>query len=446
LVEGGAALNRGLNLRSWFVFVSAVVAAALPGWAQTTFTPTTIDPTNSGDCKALADIDGDGLADPILGGGSLSWYESGSAYAKHVIRATTVYKEFTTDMQAADVDGDGDVDLIVPDGAGPNNVLWFENPRINPPAGHGSDPRVGSNWVYHIVGSHGEHAHDVEVADLDNDGKLDIVTSGHGRTHVWKQVNPTTWTDVDLSSRAGSGVYIGDIDRDGRRDIATPDGWIRTPGNLVTGNWVKYPISGTVGDECLLADLNGDGRTDLIVCDAHNAAEFAWFEAPADPTSPVWTKRVIDAAAASHHPGVADFNLDGRMDILMGRELNSIAVYFNQVGTPPTFVRQQVDSCCGHNARIGDINGDGKPDIFACDYIGNPPAKVYISQTTVGACYANCDGSVGAPILNVLDFSCFIGRYVSGDSRANCDGSTTPPVLNILDFQCFLTRFAAGCP
>lgn len=27
----------------------------------------------------------------------------------------------------------------------------------------------------------------------------------------------------------------------------------------------------------------------------------------------------------------------------------------------------------------------------------------------------------------------------------NCDGSTTPPVLNVLDFACFLNRFAAGC-
>ena len=63
-----------------------------------------------------------------------------------------------------------------------------------------------------------------------------------------------------------------------------------------------------------------------------------------------------------------------------------------------------------------------------------------------GGCYANCDGSTTAPILNVLDFSCFLNRFAAGDAYANCDGSTTAPVLNVLDFSCFLNRFAAGCP
>ncbi len=61
-------------------------------------------------------------------------------------------------------------------------------------------------------------------------------------------------------------------------------------------------------------------------------------------------------------------------------------------------------------------------------------------------CYANCDNSTTAPVLNVLDFACFLNRFAAGDPYANCDGSTTPPVLNVLDFACFLNAFAAGCP
>jgi hypothetical protein len=60
-------------------------------------------------------------------------------------------------------------------------------------------------------------------------------------------------------------------------------------------------------------------------------------------------------------------------------------------------------------------------------------------------CYANCDGSTIAPILNVNDYVCFINLYGSNDSRANCDASTLPPVLNVNDFQCFITAYAAGC-
>jgi probable HAF family extracellular repeat protein len=66
--------------------------------------------------------------------------------------------------------------------------------------------------------------------------------------------------------------------------------------------------------------------------------------------------------------------------------------------------------------------------------------------TPVAACYANCDASTAAPVLNVLDFNCFLNRFSSGDSYANCDGSTAAPVLNVLDFNCFLNRFTSGCP
>jgi hypothetical protein len=63
-----------------------------------------------------------------------------------------------------------------------------------------------------------------------------------------------------------------------------------------------------------------------------------------------------------------------------------------------------------------------------------------------GACYANCDGSMQPPVLNVADFTCFLQKFAAGDAYANCDGSTVPPVLNVADFSCFLQKFAAGCP
>jgi hypothetical protein len=62
------------------------------------------------------------------------------------------------------------------------------------------------------------------------------------------------------------------------------------------------------------------------------------------------------------------------------------------------------------------------------------------------SCYANCDGSTVAPVLNIADFTCFLQRFGAGDPEANCDNSTTAPTLNFSDFGCFLTRFAAGCP
>ncbi|MBX3375933.1 MAG: hypothetical protein KF678_02885 [Phycisphaeraceae bacterium] len=61
------------------------------------------------------------------------------------------------------------------------------------------------------------------------------------------------------------------------------------------------------------------------------------------------------------------------------------------------------------------------------------------------ACYANCDGSTGTPLLTANDFQCFLNKYAANDTYANCDGSTGNPLLTANDFQCFLNKYAAGC-
>lgn len=68
------------------------------------------------------------------------------------------------------------------------------------------------------------------------------------------------------------------------------------------------------------------------------------------------------------------------------------------------------------------------------------------SATLTVACYPNCDGSSTAPILNVVDYTCFFNRFVMGDTYCNCDGSTEPPILNIYDLICFQERYRNGCP
>jgi hypothetical protein len=70
----------------------------------------------------------------------------------------------------------------------------------------------------------------------------------------------------------------------------------------------------------------------------------------------------------------------------------------------------------------------------------------YAADFSQPFCYANCDGSATAPVLNGADFVCFLQRYVAGDPYANCDGSTAPPVLNPGDFMCFIQKYTAGCP
>ena len=96
-----------------------------------------------------------------------------------------------------------------------------------------------------------------------------------------------------------------------------------------------------------------------------------------------------------------------------------------------------------------DLSGDGQYVLAGnksvhANVFGNG-GMVTLLQLPTASCYANCDSSTTAPVLNVLDFTCFLNKFAAGDSYANCDHSTTAPVLNVLDFTCFLNSFAAGC-
>ena len=137
------------------------VQAAIP------FSRVIADPDNPRNphCKALRDIDGDGQPDIVIAsgrGGGMYWYEY-PGWTKHAIRSTG---SWTTDMKTADVDRDGDADVLVPDTAG---LKWYKNLR---PAG---DPRAGSLWAELLIGSAGANNHDVEVGDVNRDGKVDAV-------------------------------------------------------------------------------------------------------------------------------------------------------------------------------------------------------------------------------------------------------------------------------
>jgi hypothetical protein len=96
------------------------------------------------------------------------------------------------------------------------------------------------------------------------------------------------------------------------------------------------------------------------------------------------------------------------------------------------------------DANVAPVTGAATLGLFAS---GSPGSLSVSGVPVAGApCYANCDASTSAPVLNVQDFTCFLQQYAGASPYANCDASTTAPVLNVQDFTCFLQKFAAGCP
>jgi hypothetical protein len=377
------------------LFVLAMGLAAVPPLAAQplTFQMLVVDAGASGDDKETADIDGDGDADGILGGSTLAWYRSNGLArtfgGPFLIRNAAV--EFTTDMAVGDLDADGDFDLVVADGNGAGNVRWYENPRIGPPPGGTTNPTVGTNWLEQIIGSHGSWAHDIELAPLDGNASLDVITLGNGAFRIHFQDTPTSWTTVDFVQHASDGSpAAADIDGDGDRDLFVKGGWIENPpsGKRVAGNWIFHPITSSDpgdGPAAVAFDVNRDGKVDLVTCPQHVEGALAWFRNPADPESAAWPRTVIDASAGSHHLRVADFDGDARQDLLAGLELAAGYVKLWRItGSPPVFTPVPVASGGGgHNAAVGDLDGNGLVDVWAADWIGNPPLRAYFNGPDV---------------------------------------------------------------
>jgi hypothetical protein len=341
------------------------------GAAPTTFQRLVLDSGFAGDVKGIGDMDGDGFADLVIGGFQMYVYRY-PTWTRQLVATATV--EFTTDMQLGDVDGDGDLDIVTADGSGSNNVLWLENPR----------PSSSSSWARHIIGTHGSWAHDVEIGDLDRDGRLDVVTRG-SVTNLFFQNTPTSWTRRDISSvvGGGEGMGIGDINGDGFLDIAANGAWVRSPTNPRTGTWVARSIDGgfTSDTTAAIGDMNNDGRPDVLFASQHSRTTVAWYEAPADPSAGAWTEHVIDSSMGSHKVDLGDINKDGRLDVVLGLELAEFSVYLSNGDPSFNFTKQILSTSGIHNQRIGDIGNDGDLDIFGANYVNNPPVQLWENTT-----------------------------------------------------------------
>ncbi len=318
--------------------------------------------------KSVGDLNGDGRPDLVAGGhhsGGLVWYEN-PTWKKHVIAAEG---EFSTDGEVVDVDGDGDKDLVA---LTANQLLWYENP----------------SWTVHPVDN--VVLHDIEVADLDGDGRPDIVGRDQGAfhshggelLHIYRQESSSSWKHRTVKISDGEGLLVADIDHDGHPDVVIGRYWIENPGDVSNGSWLlhQYNNSWDYPHTFVAAgDINGDGRLDIVLAPSERAGgtyRLSWFEAPRDPMSGPWKEHVIeDSVETVHHfIGTADFNKDGRQDVVTARmhqgKWPEISVYIN-VGKGEKWHKNVVAHASSHSMRIVDFDGNGLPDLYGADWEGH---------------------------------------------------------------------------
>jgi len=327
---------------------------------------------------ALIDPDGDGDLDFVLGGRSskpsqLYWFEfqSPDRWVQHVVGTN-----YLSDVGLAvlDVDRDGWPDLVC-------SGVWYRNP---------GKPR-DQPFERYVFDENAAGAHDILVADIDGDGKPDIVMMGDERT----KLNALCWFSIPSDPKQlwmrhliGAPVHgavtpggVADLDGDGDLDVIRADTWFENKDGKGR-EWVPHkniPMGrkGPFGIcvRTAVIDIDGDGRKEIIIADADITDSKVVYLKNADGKGGSWTKSELPRSfvyGSLHSLAVADFNGDGRPDILTneqeellptGRE-NPRWILWENLGQGKFAEHIILDSKLGgHELQVGDVDGDGDIDI-----------------------------------------------------------------------------------
>ncbi len=293
-----------------------------------------------------------------------------SGWVRHVISEGFQ----TQSAAAADFTGDGRLDIITGDIENDRRIFLYSGP----------------NWQPTLLRS-GIRLIQSAALDVDGDGDIDFIGAQYRPGIVfWLERpkdplhDPWPYHVIDAFSSGGvngvHGLYLGDVDRDGKLDLVAGSGWPdgKLPNSLV---WFRIPADPkqpwerhVVADRdapglnhyLAFGDVNGDGRPDVATAAKipPDGNWFAWWEQPATPGK-AWTKHLI----ADNQPGatnivLADVNGDGKPDFLAGRGHGQGVVWFEA----PDWKRHDIDmEVVGpHSLAAADIDGDGDLDAIVC--------------------------------------------------------------------------------
>jgi hypothetical protein len=346
--------------------LSVLILSLVPSFANAAFVRETVDEAVAAWGKDLVDVDGDGLLDVIVGGGDLGgnvfWYR-----APDWQRFKIATSGGGDDIVPRDMNGDGVEDVIV----NRDPIAWYENPR-----GSGNDPT--QLWTQHIIESGLARSHDISADDIDSDGRMDVsVRSAFGSTRIYFQEVGGDFTKVTLSESlsASGGHAHADIDGNGRLDIIGPGYWLEHPSNAREGAaWTRRTIDANwpAGAGIDTGDIDHDGDVDVVLAPSEiGIGTTTWYESPDDPVNQAWVAHPIDIGEDIHRIHLVDTDQNGELDVVFAEmhqsQTDRVGVYHNQ-GSGQAWALEIIATTASHNIAVGDVEGDGDLDILGANW------------------------------------------------------------------------------
>jgi FG-GAP-like repeat len=341
----------------------------------------------------VADLDGDGVNDFVLSfrqtAPALVWYRrTAGGWRRSVIEPDFLTVE--AGGAAFDIDGDGDLDLVFGGDWQSTDLWWWENP--------GGIAGAGSRWTRRLVKTGGASQHHDQIFG-------DFLGSGRAQLAFWNQnakaillapipVDPqraTPWPSRTIFSGAAGepgglypeGMAAADVDGDGTVDLLAGNAWFK----VEQGAFRPIRIA-PLGGRIAAGQLVEGGHPEIVIAPGDGTGPLRWYSCDGDPVDPAaWTGHDLAGRDLIHGHSLAlgDIDGDGHLDVFaaeMAKWKEAARVPDNPDATAWIFYGDgrghftPVEFARGidfHEARVADLDGDGRLDVLDKPYNWNAP-------------------------------------------------------------------------
>lgn len=356
----------------------------------------------------VADLDKDGTNDFVISfrkvAPALVWYRrTGDGWDRYVVDPSFLTVE--AGGAVYDIDGDGDLDLVFGGDWQSNEVWWWENPYPH------FDPKTP--WKRHVIKKGGATQHHDQVfADFLGTGKPQLAFWNQGAKKIFLAEIPPdprhaeSWPFVEIFSGAAGeagktdfkypeGMAAFDIDGDGKVDLLAGNLWFKHRG----GNKFEPIQVAPMGGRICAGKFKPGKYAQVVIAPGDGVGPLRWYECMGNPElSKDWVGHdLLDREMIHGHSlQVADIDGDGNLDIFSA-EMAKWTESSNSPDNPKAtawmffgdgkghFERRVFATGIGfHEARVADLNGDGKMDVLDKPYNWEAPRVDVWLQTDGG--------------------------------------------------------------